>query len=42
MSDDMLEEDALQIQEKLGCWYQMMRCMGWTASKEKRMIHLSG
>ena len=29
-------------EEKLGCGYQMKRCMGWTVSKERRTIHLTG
>jgi hypothetical protein len=28
--------------ESFGCWYKIKRSMGWTVSKEKRAIRLSG
>jgi hypothetical protein len=28
--------------ESFSCWYKMKRSMGWTVSKEKRAIRLSG
>ena len=37
------ESDAHDdIDENFGCWYHLMRCFGWTVSKENRTIHLSG
>lgn len=44
VNDDAGEDvlDADEEEESLGCWYKLQRCMGWTVSKEQRVIHLDG
>ena len=35
-------EDPFGDDENFGCWYYVQRKFGWTVSREKRNIYLSG